>query len=182
MLEPLVIFFSYEPKLNITLLLCAVFVLVAKLKKPTKEERIAEKKAKRRAEEKGVEQESKPKTAEEELEEKLKQQRLQEESDLAVAMETFGVKHKLIDTMEPKSEEEFTEFQEALTAKISKFEVNCVFMVMTITIVTPILALYVLRPSSVFSITHTKIGLCCNHYVLAMFSNVMLCSTSKGII
>ena len=74
-----------------------------------------------------MEQESKPETAEEVLEEKLKQQRLQEESDLAVAMETFGVKHKLIDTMEPKSEEEFVEFQEALTTKITKFEVsvNC---------------------------------------------------------
>ena len=71
-----------------------------------------------------MEQESKPTTAEEELEEKLKQQRLQEESDLAVAMETFGVKNKLIDTMEPKSEEEFTEFQEALTTKITKFEVS----------------------------------------------------------
>ena len=74
-----------------------------------------------------MEQESKPETAEEVLEEKLKQQRRQEESDLAVAMETFGVKHKLIDTMEPKSEEEFVEFQEALTTKITKFEVsvNC---------------------------------------------------------
>ena len=67
---------------------------------------------------------SKPKTAEEELAEKLKQQRLQEESDLAVAMETFGVKNKLIDTMEPKTAEEFEEFQEALTAKISKLEVS----------------------------------------------------------
>ena len=98
---------------------------IAKPKKPTKEERIAEKKAKRRAEEKGPEQESsKPKTAEEVLAEKLKQQQLQEESDMALAIETFGVKHKLIDTMEPKSEEEFSEFQEALKAKITKFEVS----------------------------------------------------------
>lgn len=104
--------------------LSLIYVLTAKPKKPTKEERIAEKKAKRRAEEKTVEPESKPKTAEEVLEEKLKQQRLQEESDLAMAMETFSVKHKLIDTMEPKSEEEFIEFQEALTTKITKFEVS----------------------------------------------------------
>lgn len=98
----------------------------AKPKKSTKEERIAEKKAKRRAEEKALEQKesSTPKTAEEVLAEKLKQQRLQEESDMAVALETFGVKHKLIDVMEPKSEEEFTEFQEALTTKITKFEVS----------------------------------------------------------
>ena len=99
-----------------------------KSKKPTKEERIAEKKAKRRAEELQEEDtsevKSKPKTAEEDLEEKLRQQRLQEESDLALTMETFGVKHKLIDTMEPKSEEEFTEFQEALTTKIANFKVR----------------------------------------------------------
>ena len=106
--------------------MCFNILLTAKPKKPTKEERIAEKKAKRRAEEKSTEaQASEPeKTTEEELAEKLKRQRLQEESDLAVAMETFGVKHKLIDTMEPKSEEEFSEFQEALTAKISKYEVS----------------------------------------------------------
>ncbi len=102
-----------------------MYVHAAKPKKPTKEERIAEKKAKRRAEEKASEpEEVKPKTAEEVLEEKLKQQRLQEESDMAVAMETFSVKVKLIDTMEPKSEEEFIEFQEALTTKITKFEVS----------------------------------------------------------
>lgn len=98
-----------------------------KSKKPTKEERIAEKKAKRRAEElqeETSEVKSKPTTAEEDLEEKVRQQRLQEESDLALAMETFGVKHKLIDTMEPKSEEEFTEFQEALTTKIANFKVR----------------------------------------------------------
>ena len=107
------------------IILIAYYALTAKPKKSTKEERIAEKKAKRRAEEKTLEQqESKPKMAEEVLAEKLKQQQLQEESDLAVAMETFGVKHKLIDTMEPKSEEEFTEFQEALTTKITKFEVS----------------------------------------------------------
>ena len=104
-------------------------MLTAKPKKPTKEERIAEKKAKRRAEDKGAEdkgteQTSKPMTAQEELEEKMKQQRLQEESDLTLAMETFGVKQKLIDTMEPKTEEEFTEFQEALTTIITKFEVH----------------------------------------------------------
>ena len=104
-----------------------ILTCTAKPKKATKEERIAEKKAKRRAEEKSLELQSEaPKTANEELEEKVKQQRLQEESDLALAMETFGVKHKLIDTMEPKSEEEFSEFQEALTAKITKFEVSYV--------------------------------------------------------
>ena len=43
---------------------------------------------------------------------------------MALAMETFGVKHKLIDTMEPKSEEEFSEFQELLTTKISNFKVG----------------------------------------------------------
>ena len=102
-----------------------VLACTAKSKKPTKEERIAEKKAKRRAEEKSLEVKSEvPKTAEEALEEKQEQQRLQEESDLALAMETFDVKHKLIDAMEPKSEEEFSEFLEVLTAKITKFEVS----------------------------------------------------------
>ena len=97
-----------------------------KAKKATKEERIAEKKAKRRAEELEQQSEvkSKPRTAEEDLEEKQRQQRLQEESDLAVAMETFGVKHKLIDTFEPKSEEEFSEFQDLLSAKILNFKVR----------------------------------------------------------
>ena len=109
--------------------MCYLLVLActAKPKKPTKEERIAEKKAKRRAEEKSLEPTSEASnTAEEAFEEKQKQQRLQEESDLALAMETFGVKDKLIDTMEPKSEEEFSEFQELLTAKITKFEVSYV--------------------------------------------------------
>ena len=99
----------------------------AKSKKPTKEERIAEKKAKRRAEElqqQESEVKSKPGSAAEDHEEKQRQQRLQEESDLAVAMETFGVRHKLIDTMEPKNEEEFSEFQELLTTKISNFKVG----------------------------------------------------------
>ena len=59
----------------------------------------------------------------EDHEEKQRQQRLQEESDLVLAMETFGVRHKLIDTMEPKNEEEFSEFQELLTTKISNFKV-----------------------------------------------------------
>ena len=100
----------------------------AKPKKPSKEERIAEKKAKRRAEEKNLEQqESKPsKTAAEVLAEKLEQQRLQEESDLALAKEMFDVKHKLIDVMEPKSEEDFSEFHEALRDKITKFEVSVI--------------------------------------------------------
>lgn len=85
-----------------------------------------------------MEPESKPKTAEEVLEEKLKQQRLQEESDLVVAMETFGVKHKLIDTMEPKSEEEFAEFQEALTTKITQFEVSVKCLVYVVSALTTI--------------------------------------------
>ena len=119
--------FFFQPLLQKLIIIIFIsYVLPAKPKKPTKEERIAEKKAKRRAEEKALEQKesSTPKTAEEVLAEKLKQQQLQEESDMAVALETFGVKHKLIDVMEPKSEEEFTEFQEALTMKITKFEVR----------------------------------------------------------
>ena len=131
--------FSNSILLRVCLL---VLTCTAKPKKPTKEERIAEKKAKRRAEEKsqpGLELKSEaPETAEEALEEKLKQQRLQEESDLALAMETFGVKHKLIDAMEPKSEEEFTEFQEALTAKITKFEVTDLHSLLVVVIITSV--------------------------------------------
>ncbi|CAG2060210.1 unnamed protein product [Timema podura] len=64
-------------------------------------------------------------TSEEIQAEKLRQQKLQEESDLLVAMETFGVAQTStgtgIDAMNPSSIEEFNELQEALSKKVQQY-------------------------------------------------------------
>ncbi|KAJ9591801.1 hypothetical protein L9F63_001618 [Diploptera punctata] len=64
-------------------------------------------------------------TPEEILEEKIRQQKLQEESDLQVALETFGVAEPGaatgIDAINPSTKEEFDELQSALTKKIQLY-------------------------------------------------------------
>ncbi len=51
---------------------------------------------------------------------------MQEAADLAVAMDTFGVSPSsgLLETMDPKTEEEFDKFREALCDKIVAYEVT----------------------------------------------------------
>lgn len=103
---------------------------VAKKKKSLKE-RLAEKEEKKR-----LEQEQKRKEQEEEEDErdlspeemaaeKARQRQLQEESDLLLAVETFGVSNGTrgqIDGMEPSSKEDFDKFEELLRTKITKYE------------------------------------------------------------
>ena len=100
-------------------------------KKKSLKERIAEKEEKKRQD-----QEQKRKELEEEEDarvlspeemaaEKARQRQLQEESDLLLAVETFGVSDGLrgqIDGMEPSSKEDFEKFEELLRAKITKYE------------------------------------------------------------
>jgi len=107
-----------------------VSTAAAKKKKSLKE-RIAEKEEKKR-----IEQEQKRKEQEEDADdqqlsaeemaaEKARQRQLQEESDLLLAVETFGVSDGLrgqIDGMEPSSKEDFDKFEELLRAKITKYE------------------------------------------------------------
>ena len=93
--------------------------------KMTKEERIAEKKAKRRVEEQPKDAPAAPVSEEDQLVEKLRQRKLQEDADLAVAMETFSVAPSSgLDAMDPKTEEEFDKFRETLCDKITKYEVS----------------------------------------------------------
>lgn len=98
-------------------------------KKPKKlAEKIEEKEQKLReeAERKAKAREVKKEmTAEELLEEKLRQQKLQEESDLQVAIETFGVAEPSaatgIDSMNPSTKEEFEDLQSAISKKIQPY-------------------------------------------------------------
>ncbi|XP_069678425.1 eukaryotic translation initiation factor 3 subunit J [Periplaneta americana] len=64
-------------------------------------------------------------TAEEIQEEKIRQQKLQEESDLRVAMETFGIGETStvsgIDAMNPNTKEEFDELQQAISKKVQLY-------------------------------------------------------------
>jgi len=100
-------------------------------KKKSLKEKIAEKEEKKR-----IEQEQKRKEQEEENDapqlspedvaaEKARQRQLQEESDLLLAVETFGVSDGVrgqIDGMEPSSKEDFDKFEELLRTKITKYE------------------------------------------------------------
>lgn len=63
-------------------------------------------------------------TAEEKLAEKLRIQKIQEESDLKSALETFGVSNvgSGLDAFNPQSKEEFKEFGEALSWKLSQYK------------------------------------------------------------
>jgi len=102
-------------------------------KKKTLKEKIAEREEKKR-----LEQEQKRKELEEEesarqlspeemAAEKARQRQLQEESDLLLAVETFGgvpgdATRGQIDAMEPSSKDDFDKFEELLRAKIAKYE------------------------------------------------------------
>ncbi|XP_050550877.1 eukaryotic translation initiation factor 3 subunit J [Spodoptera frugiperda] len=64
-------------------------------------------------------------TPEQKLAEKLRAQKLQEESDLRLAMETFGVTEAnigKIDGFQPTTKAEFTEFADMLTKKICLYK------------------------------------------------------------
>ncbi|XP_053614734.1 eukaryotic translation initiation factor 3 subunit J [Plodia interpunctella] len=63
-------------------------------------------------------------TPEQKLAEKLRAQKLQEESDLRLAMETFGITEGggKLDNFSPTTKAEFTEFAELLSKKINLFK------------------------------------------------------------
>lgn len=90
--------------------------------KIAEKERLEREKAERVSVEKVVEE----LTPEQKLAEKLLAQKLQEESDLRLAMETFGVTSETgtgrIDGFQPTTKAEFTEFADMLTKKICLFK------------------------------------------------------------
>lgn len=64
-------------------------------------------------------------TPEQRLAEKLRQQKLQEESDLQVAMETFGISSESagkLDSFHPTTKAEFAEFADLLSKKINFYK------------------------------------------------------------
>lgn len=75
------------------------------------------------AERQRLEKEAEDMTPEQKLAEKLRLQKLQEESDLKNAMDTFGVTAMVggIDGMHPTSKEEFIEFSDAISKKLSNY-------------------------------------------------------------
>ncbi|XP_031566450.1 eukaryotic translation initiation factor 3 subunit J-like [Actinia tenebrosa] len=79
-------------------------------------------------------EEAKPMTPEEQIAEKLRQQKLQEESDLLLAVDTFGTTKDEIsttnnlDSMNPKTLEEFTEYSKMLVDKLSKMESSALYV------------------------------------------------------
>ncbi len=64
-------------------------------------------------------------------EERLRREKLQKESDLELAMETFGVSDSSggggggLESSNPSTDEDFTSFGNSLTDLIVKFEVSC---------------------------------------------------------
>ncbi|XP_013137529.1 PREDICTED: eukaryotic translation initiation factor 3 subunit J [Papilio polytes] len=89
--------------------------------KIAEKERLEKEKAERLAAEKALEE----LTPEQRLAEKLRQQKLQEESDLRLAMETFGVSEGAVgklDSFHPTSKEEFAEFGDLLCKKINLYK------------------------------------------------------------
>ncbi|XP_072038751.1 eukaryotic translation initiation factor 3 subunit J-like isoform X1 [Amphiura filiformis] len=102
---------------------------VQRKKKKKLEDIIKEKEEKRRQEmeekRKAEEERLKALSPEAEIEERIRRQKLQEESDLQLAKEAFGVTdggRVSIDSMYPKTEEEFKEFGILLKEKILLFE------------------------------------------------------------
>lgn len=90
------------------------------LDKIAEKERLEREKAERLAAEKEEEL-----TPEQKLAEKLRRQKLQEESDLRLAMETFGITEGQggkIDNFHPTNKEEFTEFADLLCKKINFYK------------------------------------------------------------
>ena len=93
-------------------------------------------KANRRKEELAAEEKEENVSKEEE---KLRQRKLQEDSDLAVAMETFGVASGgILDSMDPNSKEEFDKFREALCDKITKYKVCIISIIYSSTLLSSI--------------------------------------------
>ncbi|XP_047536345.1 eukaryotic translation initiation factor 3 subunit J [Vanessa atalanta] len=90
------------------------------LDKIAEKERLEREKAERLAAEKDEEL-----TPEQKLAEKLRQQKLQEESDLRLALETFGVTEGStgkLDNFHPTNKDEFTEFGDLLCKKINFYK------------------------------------------------------------
>ncbi|XP_046970077.1 eukaryotic translation initiation factor 3 subunit J [Vanessa cardui] len=90
------------------------------LDKIAEKERLERERAERLAAEKDEEL-----TPEQKLAEKLRQQKLQEESDLRLALETFGVTEGSsgkLDNFHPTNKEEFTEFGDLLCKKINFYK------------------------------------------------------------
>ncbi|CAK1553078.1 unnamed protein product [Leptosia nina] len=88
--------------------------------KIAEKERLEREKAERLAAEKEEEL-----TPEQKLAEKLRRQKLQEESDLRLAMETFGVSETgggKLDSFHPTNKEEFAEFADLLCKKINYYK------------------------------------------------------------
>ncbi|XP_055613539.1 eukaryotic translation initiation factor 3 subunit J [Uranotaenia lowii] len=94
--------------------------------KKTLQQKILEKEQQKQAEleRRRLEKEQEDMTPEQKLAEKFRIQKLQEESDLKNAMETFGVTSLAggIDGMHPTSKEEFVEFADAITKKLSNYK------------------------------------------------------------
>lgn len=90
--------------------------------KIAEKERLEREKAERLAAEKTNEE----LTPEEKLAEKLRRQKLQEESDLRLALETFGVTETSgagkLDNFNPTTKEEFSEFADLLSKKINLYK------------------------------------------------------------
>ncbi|CAH2042672.1 unnamed protein product, partial [Iphiclides podalirius] len=89
--------------------------------KIAEKERLEKEKAERLAAEKAFEELS----PEQKLAEKLRAQKLQEESDLRLAMETFGITEGAggkLDNFQPTNKEEFTEFADLLCKKINLYK------------------------------------------------------------
>ncbi|XP_034291395.1 eukaryotic translation initiation factor 3 subunit J [Pantherophis guttatus] len=91
-----------------------------KIKEREKLQRKKQEEAMKRLEES---EDSKELTPEEQLADKLRLQKLQEEADLELAKETFGVNNICgIDSMNPSSKDDFTEFEKLLKEKITQYE------------------------------------------------------------
>ncbi|KAM3827842.1 eukaryotic translation initiation factor 3 subunit J [Vipera latastei] len=91
-----------------------------KIKEREKLQRKKQEEVKKRLE---ASEESQELTPEEQLADKLRLQKLQEEADLELAKETFGVNNICgIDTVNPSSKDDFTEFGKLLKEKITQYE------------------------------------------------------------
>jgi len=90
-------------------------------------ERINEKKAQRRTKDIETSKSEEETSKLSEAEERRKREELQKESDLRLAMETFGGGNvggaNTLDAMDPKTDEEFTSFKDALCSKVTQYEV-----------------------------------------------------------
>ncbi|XP_070619131.1 eukaryotic translation initiation factor 3 subunit J [Erythrolamprus reginae] len=92
-----------------------------KIKEREKQQRKKQEEVMKRLEES---EDSKELTPEEQLADKLRLQKLQEEADLELVKETFGGVNNVcgIDSMNPSSKDDFTEFEKLLKEKITQYE------------------------------------------------------------